>query len=72
MYWGEEGTVSVHKIEELSRQDLDMENMKVGDVASCLFKKKLYEGKIAGIGKAVACSNVVCDISLTFQSRKSI
>ena len=62
----------MHKIEELSGQDLDTENMKVGDAASCLFKKKIYEGKIAGIGKAVACSKVVCDISLTFQSRKLI
>ena len=51
MFWEEEGTVSVHKMEELSGQDLDMKNLKVGDAASCLFKKRFYEGNIAGIGR---------------------
>ena len=54
MYWEDEDTVSVHKEEELSGQDLgSSEDLKVGDAASCVFKKKLYEGKIAGIGKEV-------------------
>ena len=64
MHLEDEGTVSMHKEEELSGQDLGSKDVKVGDATSCVFKKKLYDGKIAGIGKGVG---FVRNISPTFQ-----
>ena len=53
MFWVE-GTVSVHKENELKLDHaVSYESLRVGDDASCRFKKTYYEGKIAGVGKEV-------------------
>ena len=59
MFWEAEGTVSVHKENEVKLSQMDSyDSLIVGDAAWCCFGKTYYEGKIAGVGKKVCMGSV--------------